>query len=102
MLEGLDDRDAVLRGQALGGFEEVEPRGGTDPALYRTSRAAAFKYLRARFNEGEIITGLLYIDKEREEMHDLMGNVDEPLSTLSLEKLHPGSAGLKKILANYR
>ncbi len=67
-----------------------------------TSRAAAFRYLRQRFNEGEIITGLLYIDKARSEMHDLMGNVDRPLSELSLDTLHPGKAGLKKILSNYR
>ncbi len=36
------------------------------------------------------------------EMHDLMGNVDRPLSDLSLDTLHPGQAGLSKILANYR
>ena len=45
-----------------------------------TSRAKSFKYLRERFNAGEIITGLLYIDKSRKEMHDLMGNIDTPLS----------------------
>ncbi len=66
-----------------------------------TSRAAAFKYLRQRFNEGEIVTGLLYIDDERREMHDLMGNVDRPLSELELGTLHPGKAGLRKILDGY-
>jgi len=71
---------------------------GYDP----TSRASAFGYLRKHFNEGEIVTGLLYIDKEREEMHDLMGNVDRPMSDLPMEILHPGKEGLKKILANYR
>ena len=72
--------------------------GNYDP----TSRAAAFKYLRQRFNEGEIITGLLYIDEERDEMHDLMGNVDRPLSELSLDTLHPGAAGLGKVLGRYK
>ncbi|MDJ0812657.1 MAG: 2-oxoacid:ferredoxin oxidoreductase subunit beta [Woeseiaceae bacterium] len=67
-----------------------------------TSRAAAFKYLRERFNAGEIITGLLYIDDSRKEMHDLMGNIDTPLAQYPLEKLHPGKAELKKILARYR
>ena len=43
-----------------------------------TSRAKSFKYLRDRFNAGEITTGLLYIDDSRKEMHDLMGNVDLP------------------------
>ena len=66
-----------------------------------TSRAAAFKYLRQRFNQGEIVTGLLYIDDERREMHDLMGNVERPLSELELDTLHPGKAGLRKILGGY-
>ena len=66
-----------------------------------TSRAAAFKYLRESFNAGEITTGLLYVDKSRKEMNDLMGNVDTPLSKLPLETLHPGKEELRKILAHY-
>ncbi len=53
------------------------------------------------FNAGEIITGLLYIDESRMEMHELMDNVDTPLSQLPLDSLHPGAAELKKILKRY-
>jgi 2-oxoglutarate/2-oxoacid ferredoxin oxidoreductase subunit beta len=67
-----------------------------------TSRATAFKYLRERFNAGEITTGLLYIDDSRREMHDLMGNIDTPLSEVPLDKLHPGQDELEKILRRYR
>jgi 2-oxoglutarate ferredoxin oxidoreductase subunit beta len=67
-----------------------------------TSRAKAFKYLRDRFNAGEITTGLLYIDDLRKEMHDLMGNIETPLSEYPLEKLRPGNSELKKILSRYR
>jgi 2-oxoglutarate ferredoxin oxidoreductase subunit beta len=67
-----------------------------------TSRAEAFKYLRDRFNAGEITTGLLYVNEERPEMHELMGNVDTPLSQLPYEGLHPGNAELKKIQSRYR
>jgi len=67
-----------------------------------TSRAIAFKYLRERFNAGEITTGLLYVDEARKEMHDLMGNTDTPLSQLPLESLHPGREELHKILQRYR
>ena len=71
---------------------------GYDP----TSRATAFKYLRERFNAGEITTGLLYIDEERNEMHDLMGNVDTPLAQLPYEDLTPGSKELPGILSKYK
>ena len=67
-----------------------------------TSRASSFKYLRDRFNVGEIITGLLYIDGSRQEMHDLMGNVDTPLAHLPLDTLNPGAKELKKILSRFR
>jgi 2-oxoglutarate ferredoxin oxidoreductase subunit beta len=67
-----------------------------------TSRARAFKYLRERFNAGEIVTGLLYIDDERKEMHDLMGNVDTPFAELPMEALRPAKGELEKILRRYR
>jgi 2-oxoglutarate ferredoxin oxidoreductase subunit beta len=67
-----------------------------------TSRARAFKYLRERFNAGEITTGLLYVNEERPEMHELMGNVETPLSQLPYEGLHPGNEELKKIQRRYR
>ncbi len=67
-----------------------------------TSRASAFKYLRERFNAGEITTGLLYMDESRQEMHDLMGNTRTPMCQLPLESLNPGAGELKKILNRYR
>ena len=67
-----------------------------------SSRAAAFKYLRERFNAGEITTGLLYLDESRAEMHELMGNTDTPLTQLSLDGLHPGKEELKKLQGRYR
>ncbi len=73
-----------------------------DKAYDPTSRAAAFGYLRERFNAGEITTGLLYIDELRQEMHELMGNVETPLCMLPLDSLHPGADELKKIIDRYR
>jgi 2-oxoglutarate ferredoxin oxidoreductase subunit beta len=67
-----------------------------------TSRAVAFKYLRERFNAGEITTGLLYLNESRAEMHELLGNVDTPLSQLALDGLIPGGKELKKLQDRYR
>ena len=67
-----------------------------------TSRADAFKYLRDRFNAGEITTGLLYVNEAREEMHELMQNTDTPLGQLPYEDLHPGSEELRKLQGRYR
>jgi 2-oxoglutarate ferredoxin oxidoreductase subunit beta len=67
-----------------------------------TSRASAFKYLRGRFNAGEITTGLLYLDESRADMHELSGNIDTPLSQLPFDGLNPGNAELKKLQNRYR
>jgi 2-oxoglutarate ferredoxin oxidoreductase subunit beta len=67
-----------------------------------TSRAVAFKYLRERFNAGEITTGLLYLNESRAEMHELLGNVDTPLSQLPLDGLIPGGEELQKLQSRYR
>ena len=67
-----------------------------------TSRAAAFSFLRDSVNAGEIITGLLYIDEEAGDMHDLSGSVVTPLSKLPYESLNPGSDTLAKVMDRYR
>jgi 2-oxoglutarate ferredoxin oxidoreductase subunit beta len=67
-----------------------------------TSRAAAFSYLRDSVNAGEIITGLLYIDAETGDMHDLSGSVDEPLAKIPYSELSPGKGTLSKVMDRYR
>jgi 2-oxoglutarate ferredoxin oxidoreductase subunit beta len=67
-----------------------------------TSRAAAFSYLRDSVNAGEIITGLLYIDEESGDMHDLSGSVDQPLSQIPYKELNPGRKKLAKLMDRYR
>jgi 2-oxoglutarate ferredoxin oxidoreductase subunit beta len=67
-----------------------------------TSRAAAFSFLRDSVNAGEIITGLLYIDAEAGDMHDLSGSVDTPLSKIPYGELSPGSDALEELMDLYR
>lgn len=67
-----------------------------------TSRAAAFSYLRDSVNAGEIITGLLYIDAETGDMHDLSGSVDQPLAKIPFSELNPGKETLAKVMDRYR
>lgn len=67
-----------------------------------TSRAAAFSFLRDSINAGEILTGLLYIDEESGDMHDLSGSVEQPLSKIPYEDLNPGNDKLAKLMDRYR
>ena len=67
-----------------------------------TSRAAAFSYLRGSVKAGEIITGLLYIDAETGDMHDLSGSVDQPLAQIPYGELNPGKESLSDLMDRYR
>jgi 2-oxoglutarate ferredoxin oxidoreductase subunit beta len=67
-----------------------------------TSRAAAFSFLRDSVNAGEIITGLLYIDSETGDMHDLSGSVERPLAKIPYDELNPGKDALAKVLDRFR
>lgn len=67
-----------------------------------TSRAAAFSFLRDSVNAGEIITGLLYIDEETGDMHDLSGSIDQPLAKIPYRELDPGKENLAKLMDRYR
>ena len=67
-----------------------------------TSRAAAFSFLRDSINAGEIMTGLLYIDEEAGDMHDLSGSVAQPLSQIPYQELNPGKDKLANLMDRYR
>ena len=67
-----------------------------------TSRTAAFTFLRDSINAGEINTGLLYIDEESGDMHDLSGSVDQPLAKIPYEELNPGADKLATLMDRYR
>lgn len=52
--------------------------------------------------EGHILTGLLYMSPESKDLHTVINTVDEPLNTITQDKLCPGSDVLRKLNANYR
>ena len=63
---------------------------------------AASNWIQRRHGEGEITTGLLYLNPNPIELHDVMGTVEGPLRDEPWERLCPGSAALQKINASLR
>jgi 2-oxoglutarate ferredoxin oxidoreductase subunit beta len=71
--------------------------------LYDPSdRAAALGYLQSKQVQGEIVTGLLYVDPDPHDLHDALETVATPLNELPDAALTPGSAALAKINAGLR
>jgi 2-oxoglutarate ferredoxin oxidoreductase subunit beta len=73
-----------------------------DPAYDPTDRAAAFSYLQQRQAAGEIVTGLLYVDESRPEMHEVNSVVDKPLVDVGFDRLCPGSDKLRTLQDRFR
>jgi 2-oxoglutarate/2-oxoacid ferredoxin oxidoreductase subunit beta len=65
-------------------------------------RTGAMAYMQSRAAMGEVVTGLIYMDKDARDMHANLNTVDAPLNCLSEKELCPGSAVLEKINASLR
>ena len=67
-----------------------------------TSRAAAFTFLRDSINQGEIITGLLYIDESSGDMHSDNKTTETPLSQVPYDELRPAKGEIESLMNRYR
>ncbi len=65
-------------------------------------RVAALSYVQRKQNEGEVVTGLLYLDQDASDCHAILETVDTPLNALQEADLCPGNAALKPINASFR
>jgi 2-oxoglutarate/2-oxoacid ferredoxin oxidoreductase subunit beta len=59
-------------------------------------------FLQQHAAKGQVVTGVLYIADEPEDLHAHLDTCDAPLNTLSEKELCPGSAALDKINAGLR
>ena len=71
---------------------------GYDP----TDRRGVTAYLQAQHQQGEIVTGLLYLDESSVDMHEANNTSETPLARLPYEALCPGAAALERLQARFR
>jgi len=67
-----------------------------------TDRIGAIAHLGEHQARGEIVTGLLYVDPDAEDLHDYLGTVKTPLNQLTDPDLTPGAKALEAINASLR
>ncbi len=67
-----------------------------------TDREAAWQYVRESQSRGEVVTGVLYVDGDGEDMHARNGTVQRALTTVPHEELCPGNAALQQLMEEYR
>ena len=103
------------------GREEITVEYGegtaVDVAMHDGSRLRLFKVdgshdprsadealgtIRRKAAAGEVATGLLYVNEEQQDLHDVLHSSARPLTAIPWAELCPGSKALEKINAGLR
>lgn len=67
-----------------------------------TDRDKVVAYLQDHQNQGEIVTGLLYVNESQPELHEMNNTPDTPLAALPFAKVCPGAEALNKLQEDFR
>ncbi len=74
----------------------------TDSKYDPSHRPTTIAHLEDHSDRGEIVTGLLYIDQDQKDLHDLSNTPATPLTRLDHGSLCPGSDALSELMSKYR
>jgi 2-oxoglutarate ferredoxin oxidoreductase subunit beta len=67
-----------------------------------TNRHKVAAYLDEHQSEGKVLTGLLYLNENAEDLHELSHSSETPLTALPYNDLCPGSAKLEDLQEDFR
>ena len=94
-------RDKIAASYAPGSLRRIVQHDGSLLLLRKvdvdydpSDRVGAMNYLQERHALGEIVTGLIYVNSEAEELHHYLNTVEKPLNQLDDADLSPGSEAL--------
>ncbi|HZS91254.1 MAG TPA: 2-oxoacid:ferredoxin oxidoreductase subunit beta [Chloroflexota bacterium] len=90
-----DAADVAMHDGSVVRFRAVPE--GYDPR----DRQAVYSYLQQRQEQGEVVTGLLYVDESVGDLHEVSNTSDTPLARLPYEQLCPGAAALEQLQRSF-
>ncbi|MGH7100488.1 MAG: thiamine pyrophosphate-dependent enzyme, partial [Stellaceae bacterium] len=102
-------REEITADYAPGTVETVVQHDGSVLRLHKLAadydphdRVSALTHLQQRQALGEVVTGLLYVEPEANDLHDYLDTVATPLNQLGETELCPGPAALAQFNAAHR
>ncbi|HTS54847.1 MAG TPA: 2-oxoacid:ferredoxin oxidoreductase subunit beta [Burkholderiales bacterium] len=108
-LDVMVPREPITARYAPGVLEEVVQHDGSLLRLRKlaadydpSDRISAMNFLQHHDAKGEVVTGLLYVDPEAEDLHARLNTVDAPFSGLAEAQLCPGAQALERFNATLR
>ncbi len=108
-IDFIPHREEITTDYPAGSIQEVVQHDGSVLRLRKLAndydahdRIGAMNYLQEHHAKGEVVTGLLYVDPEPDDLHALLNTAARPLNALTAKELCPGSAALDKMNASLR
>ena len=87
---------------ARGKVRDTYELGDDKLLMVATDRISAINFLLHHDAKGEVVTGLLYLDSNPEDLHAHLNTVEVPFNKLGEKELCPGAGMLEKINASLR
>jgi 2-oxoglutarate ferredoxin oxidoreductase subunit beta len=108
-LDFISVREPITADVAPGSVQNITMHDGSIVRLRKLhedydphDKVGALAYMEARRMQGEVVTGLLYVQDNPSDLHDMQDTVGVPLNTLGDAELVPGSAALEAFNATLR
>jgi 2-oxoglutarate ferredoxin oxidoreductase subunit beta len=108
-LDVMPEREVIEADYAPGAVIDVRQHDGSTLRFRKLAadydpndRIRAMSYLAEQKARGEIVTGLLFVDPDAEDLHADLNSTTVPLNSLGDADLCPGSAALTKINESLR
>ena len=108
-IDFISGREEITTAYAAGSMVEVEQHDGMVLRLRKlhegydpTDRIKAMNFLLERQANGEVVTGLLYVEAESADLHAALNTSAAPLNTLGRAQLCPGVEALAGLNASLR
>ena len=108
-LDIIPEKEEITVEYEEGTSKEIQIHDGSKMILHKLdkdydpySKANSLKVLNETQEDGKIVTGLIYLDKNEMDLHDTINSNKKPLNTLKESDLCPGSKGLDYVNNSFR
>jgi 2-oxoglutarate ferredoxin oxidoreductase subunit beta len=108
-LDYIEEKDEITADYEPGTSLSVDMHDGSRLILHKLNGShdprdadAAIMTIRKSAARGEVATGLLYINEQQGDLHDVLATDQRPLSEVPMSELCPGSKALEAINARLR
>ena len=102
-------REEITTSYEEGTMQEVTLHDGSvvylrkaDENFNPTDRGQSLQKIRESEKKNEILTGLLYIETDAQDVHSILNTTEKPLNTLTEKELCPGNEVLESINESLR